>query len=537
MPYVMSLNKHNVSWIHLVNAISIDGRNFELLGRYVKNNCEYYNVLYTSSEEVEKFGEVDELIDEYNNALVQYGIDVEQKSILVKENNNIYIKSYESTSIEIINKIKEYIVKPSDDIISCLQNKKQKYLSMDLSFDKEQILDNIFRKESLGFIHGPAGTGKTKMLEVLSIVFCDYNKIFVSNTNTSVENLKVRISQYDEENSTFETISYYNKNDNNDYDILIIDECSTVSNQDMLKLLKKQDYKLIIFAGDVFQIESIKYGNWFTLAYNLFKKSGVYELIDTNRTEDKDLLQLWKLIRDNDENARNKISNKEYSLPVDEIITIFDRKDEDEIILCLNYDGLYGINNINKILQEKNNNKEYIIGVYSYKIGDPIVFNNCPRFKDLYNNLKGIIKGIEKDESNDCAWFTILVNENLQNTKGNYEIIEYKENKTLIKLYVNNFKDTNEDDNGYEHIVPFNLAYAISIHKAQGLEYNSVKIIFTSNIEDQITKNIFYTAITRTKNNLKIFWTPETQNKIFENMKQRANSRDISLLKKKINLD
>lgn len=130
-----------------------------------------------------------------------------------------------------------------------------------------------------------------------------------------------------------------------------------------------------------------------------------------------------------------------------------------------------------------------------------------------------------------------MVDEVLFNSQGNYEILEKHDNKTLIRIYVNNFKDTNEDENGYEHIIPFNLAYAISIHKAQGLEYNSVKIIITSNVEDEITKNIFYTAITRSKKYLKIFWSSETQNKIFENMKKRANLKDISLLKRKLDLN
>lgn len=535
MPYAMSLCNHNISWFHLINAIDIDGRNFELLGRYVKNNCETNNILYTPCEEVEKFGDIDELIEEYNKAIVKYGIDIRQKNILIKEHNNIYIKSYEETSIEIINTINSYKVIPDKEIIDILENKKQEYLIMDISSDKKNILNNIFRSESIAIIHGSAGTGKTKLLEVLATIFEDYNKIFLSNTNTSVENLRTRISKFDIYNSKFKTITNYNKYDENNYDILIIDECSMVSNSDMLKILKKQNYKLIILAGDVFQIESIKYGNWFSLAYYLFNKEIVYELENTNRTDDSDLLDLWKMVRDNDDNARNKINNQEYSSDIN--LTIFDKMDEDEIILCLNYDGLHGINNINRILQEKNHNIEYSIGVDLFKEEDPIVFNDCPRFRDLYNNLKGRIKKIELDKINDCTWFTILVDEVLFNSQGNYEILEQHDNKTLIRIYVNNFKDTNEDENGYEHIIPFNLAYAISIHKAQGLEYNSVKIIITSNVEDEITKNIFYTAITRSKKYLKIFWSSETQNKIFENMKKRANLKDISLLKRKLDLN
>lgn len=536
MPYAMSLFNHNISWIHLINAIDIEGRNFELLGRYIKNNCESNNILYTSCDEVDKFGNINELIEEYNDSLVRYGIDRQQKGKLVKEYDNVYIKSYEDTSIEIINTLNSYKSNIQKEFAEVVDNKKEEYLNMDLSEDKKEILNDIFRNHSIGIIHGPAGTGKTKMLEVLSMIFCGYSKIFLSNTNTAVENLRARISGIDLFNSTFKTVANYNKYDDNDYDILIIDECSMISNKDMLKAIKKQRYKLVILAGDVFQIESIKYGNWFSLSYYLFKNEFVYDLIQTNRTDDIELLELWKMIRDNDDNALNKINSQEYSSPID-FKEIFNKKDTDEIILCLNYDGLYGINNINKVLQAKNSNIEYTIGVDTFKIEDPIVFNDCPRFRDLYNNLKGTIKNIEKDNENDCVWFTILVDDILYNSENNYEILENMDNKTMIRLYVRNFKDTNDDDDDRnEHIIPFNLAYAVSIHKAQGLEYNSVKIIITSNVEEQITKNIFYTAITRTKKYLKIFWSPESQMKIFDNMKKRNSTKDVAILKNKINI-
>lgn len=536
MPYAMSLFNHNISWIHLINAINIEGRNFELLGRYIKNNCESNNILYTSCDEVDKFGNIDEMIEEYNNSLVKYGIDRSQRGKLVKEYNNVYIKSYEDTSIEIINTLNSYKSNIQKEFAEVVDNKKEEYLNMDLSDDKKEILNNIFRNHSIGIIHGPAGTGKTKMLEVLSTIFHGYSKIFLSNTNTAVENLRARISGIDWFNSTFKTVANYNQYDDNNYDILIIDECSMISNKDMLKAIKKQRYKLVILAGDVFQIESIKYGNWFSLSYYLFKNEFVYDLIQTNRTDDIELLELWKMIRDNDDNALNKINSQEYSSPID-FKEIFNKKDTDEIILCLNYDGLYGINNINKVLQEKNSNIEYTIGVDTFKIEDPIVFNDCPRFRDLYNNLKGTIKSIEKDNENDCVWFTILVDDILYNSENNYEILENMDNKTLIRLYVRNFKDTNDDDDDRnEHIIPFNLAYAVSIHKAQGLEYNSVKIIITSNVEEQITKNIFYTAITRAKKYLKIFWSPESQIKVFDNMKKRNSTKDVAILKNKISI-
>ena len=152
--------------------------------------------------------------------------------------------------------------------------------------------------------------------------------------------------------------------------------------------------------------------------------------------------------------------------------------------------------------------------------------------------LTHTIKNIEIDDVNDYVWFTVEINEIVRNYFEIYtdiELIEYTEdNRTVVRFFVKKFKDTNEDDEDYQNIIPFNLAYAVSIHKAQGLEYESVKIIITSNIEDNITKNIFYTAITRTKKNLTIFWSPESQKKIFENFKIKTNSRDISILKTKI---
>ena len=54
-------------------------------------------------------------------------------------------------------------------------------------------------------------------------------------------------------------------------------------------------------------------------------------------------------------------------------------------------------------------------------------------------------------------------------------------------------------------VVPFQLAYTVSIHKAQGLEYNSAKEVIPSSNSEQISHGIFYTAITRAKEKLKIF--------------------------------
>ena len=48
-----------------------------------------------------------------------------------------------------------------------------------------------------------------------------------------------------------------------------------------------------------------------------------------------------------------------------------------------------------------------------------------------------------------------------------------------------------------------------------------------------ITHNIFYTAITRTQEKLKIYWTPETQNKVLNSFKMKDFNKDVHILSNK----
>ena len=95
---------------------------------------------------------------------------------------------------------------------------------------------------------------------------------------------------------------------------------------------------------------------------------------------------------------------------------------------------------------------------------------------------------------------------------------------------------SDDDDDSLNTIVPFQVAYAVSIHKAQGLEYDSVKIVITDSNEDDISHSIFYTAITRTRNQLKVFWTPETQQKVLSKLSRNFNGRDLSIIRGRRNL-
>lgn len=108
---------------------------------------------------------------------------------------------------------------------------------------------------------------------------------------------------------------------------------------------------------------------------------------------------------------------------------------------------------------------------------------------------------------------------------------------SVIRFFVNKHRSTDEDDDAFSNaVVPFQVAYAVSIHKAQGLEYNSVKIVITDEIEEMITHNIFYTAITRAREKLKIYWTPETESKVLNSLIRKNSIKDVALLSSKFHL-
>ncbi|ASZ09073.1 hypothetical protein CK556_01720 [Mesoplasma chauliocola] len=162
----------------------------------------------------------------------------------------------------------------------------------------------------------------------------------------------------------------------------------------MLKVLDQTEFEVAMFIGDVYQIEPIKFGNWFQISKKMLTKSSIFELEGNHRTENTDLQEYWKNVRDFSDDILALTERFKISKSLESIFN--SNFEDDQIILCLKYGGLLGINNLNSIFQEKNNNVAFQIGVNSFKINDPIIFNENNRFsKWLHNNLKGKIKKIK----------------------------------------------------------------------------------------------------------------------------------------------
>lgn len=555
MPFCSGLKGHVPSRSDLFDCLDIKGHEYELLAWTVKNNTERKGMLFTPLEKDKdgnyKLGFLNNIgssIRMYNDKLYDNNKKQQDRELLVKS-NHIFIEGYKDDTIAIIKSIinlaKNGVENYSDMVNNWLQNTDYQINSD----EKKTAIINMFTESRVSVIYGSAGTGKTTLINHISHLFNKYSKLYLAHTNPAVNNLKRKIDV--SSNCEFMTINKFINTHNlkRNYDILVIDECSTVSNQNMRELLKHIEFKLLILVGDTYQIESIEFGNWFDVVRSFLPKPAVCELTKPYRSDSKQLLALWDNVRKMEDDVLDRLQGGEFSAGLGP--SIFTSVEDNEIILCLNYGGLYGINNINYFMQENNNGKEIWRGIQRYKVGDKILFNdsadkffsqNQYQVPVIHNNMSGRIVDftiIDVDKPTERIQFDIEIDRqhiDLNENNDGFEIIGMAENNNLIiRFAVNKNKSTDEDDDSVSKtVVPFQIAYAVSIHKAQGLEYDSVKIIITDEIDELITHNIFYTAITRARKKLKIYWTKAVEKKVLDRIKPKNNNHDVSLLKNEI---
>lgn len=555
MPFCSALKGHVPSLSDLFDCLDVNGREDELLAWTIKNNIEQKGMLFTPLEKNEDgnyklgfFDDINTLVNMYNGKL--HSNQKQQARKLIVENDHIFIEGYKEDTVSIIQTIKSLTASGIENYSNVVNHWLRNNDHSNMPDDKKTALINMFAKSKVSLIYGAAGTGKSTLIGYISTFFKDYSKLYLAHTNPAVNNLKRKITL--SSNCEFMTITKFinTKDLKRDYDILIIDECSTVSNQNMRELLQLAEFKLLVLVGDTYQIEAIEFGNWFDAVRSFLPKSAVCELTKPYRSDSKQLLALWDNVRKMEDDVLDRLQGGEFSANLDP--SIFTSAEDNEIILCLNYGGLYGINNINHFMQDSNNGKEIWRGMQRYKVGDPILFNdsadkffnqNKEQVPIIHNNMKARIVDfimLDADKPTERIQFDIEIDKPLIDLNADdydFEIIgNATSGNSIIRFTVNKNKSTDEDDDGVSKaIVPFQIAYAVSIHKAQGLEYNSVKIIITDEIDELITHSIFYTAITRARKKLKIYWTQAVEKKVLDRIKPKNNNYDVSLLKREIN--
>lgn len=521
MPFCTAPRAHNPRFWDLVNSLDPTDRTYELLARRVQRNVEDRGILYTPAGELEDLGDVNTLIDTYNRTLYFKHRDTRR---LVLDKGHVFIQGYEDDTYNIVTKLQDHAAEGVNGYTAAVQQWLDTTAHVVDDAAKREALTTLFAQSRVALIYGAAGTGKTRMVDHIANYFADKPKLFLANTHPAVENLRRRVTA---PNATFKTIASHTRNVSGHYDLLVIDECSTVSNADLLAILETTSFKLLVLVGDVFQIESIKFGNWFNVIRSYIAPASIFELTTPYRTSSTALVDLWTKVRNIDDDITESIARNGCSTVLD--ASLFADHSADDIVLALNYDGLYGINNINRFLQASNPSPAIAWGPAAYKTGDPVLFADTNRFKPLiYNNLKGHIVAI--DRYDERIQFDVHLDRPVTELDvEDYLDLEWVTDST-VRFSVYDIDISDEDDDTDTTTVPFQVAYAVGIHKAQGLEYDTVKVVITSANEDDITHNIFYTAITRARQQLRIYWSPETQQAVISRLHTTDTKKDVSLL-------
>ncbi len=179
----------------------------------------------------------DEAIKKYNSGLDTWeqknGFKINEKEGVVS------IDSYESTTLFILQRLLEL----SHNSDREQQKSNEKYLrDCKIEFEDESkkiAMKYLFVSSQVMLIYGAAGTGKTTLIKYISQMMSQSKKLFLAKTYTALNNLQRRVCD-EENNAQFASIDSIVKSSGIiDFDIIFVDECSTIDNRTMEKFLNK----------------------------------------------------------------------------------------------------------------------------------------------------------------------------------------------------------------------------------------------------------------------------------------------------------
>lgn len=360
-------------------------------------------------------------------------------------------------------------------------------------------------------ITGGPGTGKTTIVKcILNILEATRKKVLLlAPTGRASKRLSESCGQEAktihralETNPTKDGGSIFHRNESNplDADVIIIDEMSMVDISLFYSLLKAiKPTARLIMVGDKDQLQSVGAGNVLRdiIESNQIKISFLNQIY----RQDKDSLIIMNahLINsgkmptinnsskdffyeqnNNPEDCANKIINM-----VSSRIPNYFHIDSDKIqVLAPMRAGACGIDNLNKKLQQVLN--PYFKGMQIEQ--DFVKFHVGDKVMQIVNNYE--IEFYKIGERGERIQGTGVYNGDIGH---------------IIEILPNTYDMTVKFDDGKICTYPrselhqLTLAYAITIHKSQGSEFDAVVIPIVSGAPIIITRNLLYTAITRAK--------------------------------------
>lgn len=400
--------------------------------------------------------------------------------------NCIYFKKLYDIERQLEKRIKEIAKNENDEIICTTQ---------------EEAIQNALT-HSISIITGGPGTGKTYTinkivaeLEKRHFSYCllaptgkaadRMGEVTGKETSTIHRKLGLTISEYKEPNMIEE-------------DYIIIDEFSMIDIE-LAKVLfdNISDFSKIVIVGDVNQLPSVGVGNILN------------DLIDSNLIKTTKLSRVFRQQQNSGilENSYNIIDEKDINLSYDDFKFI-DTDDIDFIqdyiiknynkdttqILCSQHGGALGTDAINLLLQNKQDDEQ------TFQTRDKVIQTINNYELGVFNGNIGTIEEIRQE-------------------------VILGELQTIIKVNFENVNKIIEYDNSNSK--ELELAYALTIHKSQGSEFDKVIIPIVNTDEFLLNKNLIYTGITRGKKEVILIGDFET----FEKCRKIKIKRISNLLK------
>ena len=329
-------------------------------------------------------------------------------------------------------------------------------------------------------IVGGPGTGKTTLLngiiKAYQYMFPDQNIVLCAPTARAAQ--KMSESTGMNAQTIHKTVNYTpysstkdsEKNRENPLDahLIIVDE-SSMLDLIMLKLLFTaiQDDSLVILVGDCDQLPSVGPGN----VLHDFIQAGMETYYLTNIYRQKkgsSIVNNSQLINKGDYHCTNDKSFRVLSVGTEKeawslINKIINANHQVQVLTPIRKTAL-GVEDLNNSLQPIfNNNTESIMhNGRKFMVDDKIIMTNTNYAENYINGEVGVITEICKDG----VW-VVLNNQDV-----------FIKNRFLADM---------------------SLAYATTIHKSQGSEYDLVLVVLPDKPKSLINRNLLYTAITRAK--------------------------------------
>ncbi|MDD4706404.1 MAG: ATP-dependent RecD-like DNA helicase [Bacilli bacterium] len=440
------------------------------------------------------------------------------KKEIIIENEDYYLTNdyldevYSSDCICKLIKEKPIIIKKFNLYLKEVEKKFKIVYSNEQSVSIKRALEN-----SISIITGSPGTGKTTIIKgiieiykkIYNISYFNDQILLLAPTGRAAKKITEttgyqastihRFLKWDKEKNIFK-INEYNKQH---YNLIIIDEVSMIDNHLLASLFKGLKLNTqIVFVGDEYQLPSVGPG----LVLNDMISTDL--IIHTNlknihrQSENSYIPVLAKDIKevDIDENILNKKDDYNFiivpsykikDIMKDVLIKCQEKNiNENKIqVLAPMYKGENGIDNLNIMLQNIFNPKSK--KKLEFKFGN-VIFRNGDKVLNLIND-------IDFNISNGDIGYIIDI--------GPY----HKDNVLTVDYDGNIVPYKREMLNTIIH------AYAISIHKSQGNEFDHVIMPITMAYSRMLYNKLIYTGISRAKKSLILIGDPKAFEKAVYN--------------------